>query len=325
MSVHITPLVYETQLGNCSAKAILLRLADNSNDQGACFPSIDTIARDTEVSRRQVLRVIQIFRDMGLIDRSPVTAPWGDTMPGFQINLKLLKTDLREEFARCHRKAQCKPDVSETQDEECLRDAEPVSETQNYVSETLPPHPLNGRTVIEPSLEPSQAASKNSSLPMIPTWIPKESWDGFVAMRKKIGAPLTPRAVTLTINELDKLRMCGHPPGPVLDQSVMRSWRGVFELKGANGNGGNGNWQSTDKGIRSTNSVRRNLQEHAGDEESGPPSSFLDLFDAPSRDDGRTGRGVLVGPLQLHNGTNPTPGGHSGDRNKVLAISRPAS
>ena len=59
-----------------------------------------------------------------------------------------------------------------------------------------------------------------------------EAWEGFVEHRKAIRAPLTPRAVTLTANELERLA-----PGnddkkaAILDQSVERGWRGVFPLK----------------------------------------------------------------------------------------------
>ena len=62
-------------------------------------------------------------------------------------------------------------------------------------------------------------------------------------MRKKIrGAPWTPRAEKLTLNELDRLRQAGHSPAAVLDQSVQRGYRSVFEVKGdgrpANGSNG---------------------------------------------------------------------------------------
>jgi len=65
----------------------------------------------------------------------------------------------------------------------------------------------------------------------LPTWIPKDSWDGFVEMRKEIKKPLTGRAVTLAVNVLLDLKNKGHDPGKVLDQSTMAKWQGLFEIK----------------------------------------------------------------------------------------------
>lgn len=68
----------------------------------------------------------------------------------------------------------------------------------------------------------------------LPDWMPEESWNGFLEMRRRIKKPLTERARALIINELDRLRASGNPPGEVLDQSVMNCWQGVFQLREAN-------------------------------------------------------------------------------------------
>lgn len=66
---------------------------------------------------------------------------------------------------------------------------------------------------------------------ILPDWLPKENWKGYLEMRKKIKKPMTERAVKLQINELTKLKKQGHDPGKVLDQSVRNSWQGLFPLK----------------------------------------------------------------------------------------------
>jgi hypothetical protein len=68
-------------------------------------------------------------------------------------------------------------------------------------------------------------------------WIPAEAWAGFVDMRMKMREPLTDRAVTLIVKELDRLRADGHDVGMVLDQSTRNNWRDVYPLKGRNSNG----------------------------------------------------------------------------------------
>lgn len=90
------------------------------------------------------------------------------------------------------------------------------------------------------STSSSPSSSNKSSLrseravrvvPQLPDWIPSEEWKAYVEMRKKIHAPLTDRAVTLAIAELEKLKAQGHAPGSVLDQSTAKSWRGLFPVK----------------------------------------------------------------------------------------------
>jgi hypothetical protein len=66
---------------------------------------------------------------------------------------------------------------------------------------------------------------------VLPEWVPLEAWSGYEEMRKKIKKPLTDRARKLAISDLEKLRTCGNPPEQVLNQSVLNSWAGVFELK----------------------------------------------------------------------------------------------
>jgi hypothetical protein len=64
----------------------------------------------------------------------------------------------------------------------------------------------------------------------LPEWLPLEPWKAFLEMRKKMRG-WTARAEKLTLNELDRLRQAGHSPAAVLDQSVQRGYRGVFEVK----------------------------------------------------------------------------------------------
>lgn len=79
----------------------------------------------------------------------------------------------------------------------------------------------------------------------LPEWVPAESWNSFSEMRKRIRAPLTADAVKFTVRSLDKLRKQGHDPAAVLEQSVERAWRGVFEIKQErNGNGSHSGLQS---------------------------------------------------------------------------------
>lgn len=66
---------------------------------------------------------------------------------------------------------------------------------------------------------------------LLPDWLPKQDWQDWLAMRKKIGKSPTDRALKLAIGELLKFKESGHDPGKILQQSIMNNWAGLFEIK----------------------------------------------------------------------------------------------
>ena len=69
----------------------------------------------------------------------------------------------------------------------------------------------------------------------------KESIYEFIKMRKANKKPLTPYGLKKILNKLDALATDDDSKIQILDQSIERSWAGVFELKdnkGGNNNGG---------------------------------------------------------------------------------------
>lgn len=71
---------------------------------------------------------------------------------------------------------------------------------------------------------------------LIPEWVPKNLWDGFVEMRQAIakkskGAPFTDEARRLLLLDLEKLRQAGHDPAAVLEQSIKKGYLGLFKPK----------------------------------------------------------------------------------------------
>jgi len=108
---------------------------------------------------------------------------------------------------------------------------------------------------------------------VVPEWVSQEPWAGFVEMRKKIGAPLTDRAAKGILRELESLRLKGHDPGAVLDQSTERCWRGIFEIR-KNGANGNGHYETRNERItrEALEKLGREEAQHAGQPEGGPGS-----------------------------------------------------
>lgn len=65
----------------------------------------------------------------------------------------------------------------------------------------------------------------------LPEWIDSEAWDGYEEMRRKIRKPMTDRARSMAVRELERLKADGYDPNAVLDQSTFNSWQGLFELR----------------------------------------------------------------------------------------------
>ncbi|MFW1993705.1 helix-turn-helix domain-containing protein [Acinetobacter guillouiae] len=72
MSYAITDQIRKLKVGNPTAKAVLLRLADYANDRGECFPSITLISEETEFSTRAIKSAIDLLEEVKIIqvDRS---------------------------------------------------------------------------------------------------------------------------------------------------------------------------------------------------------------------------------------------------------------
>lgn len=67
MSVHYISAAYRAKVGNAITKAVLVKLADNCNDKGVCWPSLNTIARETELNRSTVIRHIARLKELGVL------------------------------------------------------------------------------------------------------------------------------------------------------------------------------------------------------------------------------------------------------------------
>lgn len=78
----------------------------------------------------------------------------------------------------------------------------------------------------ETVVNPKAAASP------LPDWLPPEEWAHFERHRVAIKARLTERARVLLLRELGALRERGCDPVAVIEQSIARGWKGLFEVKG---------------------------------------------------------------------------------------------
>lgn len=90
---------------------------------------------------------------------------------------------------------------------------------------------LQKNTPYTKNQEHSSSLRSELNAQALPAWIPGDAWDSFVEMRRKLRAPLTKKAEEIAVSELKKLRDEGNDPRAVLEQSTMKSWRGLFPVK----------------------------------------------------------------------------------------------
>lgn len=69
MSMNLMAKAMSIKVGNPLRKLVLIKLADNANDVGECWPSYQHIADQCEVSRSTVKSHIRALEDMGLLKR----------------------------------------------------------------------------------------------------------------------------------------------------------------------------------------------------------------------------------------------------------------
>ena len=69
MSFILTAKAMTIRVGSPLTKLVLIKLCDNANDEGECFPSYKTIAFHCEMSRRTVINHVNRLEKMGIITK----------------------------------------------------------------------------------------------------------------------------------------------------------------------------------------------------------------------------------------------------------------
>lgn len=212
-----------------STLLVMLALADWANDDGVCWPAIDSIAEKCRISGRTAQRIIRELEECGLLE---VTRKKGRS----HTNTYRLKV----------------PTCQVLFDIKGVSESPIENEKVTNETEKVTNHVLKGDIAVSPEpSEPSKPepsitkrADKNKTF-KLPGWVPKQDWEDWLEVRKKKGAPATVRAMELNLERLAKYQNKGHPPEKVLQLAIERGWTGLFEPKEyANANGSTTNAQA---------------------------------------------------------------------------------
>lgn len=87
MSMLLMVKAMKTKVGNPLRKLVLIKLADNANDNGECWPSYQHIADQCEISTRSVIRHVDALCEAGLLSKEHRPGPKGNTSNMYTLSL----------------------------------------------------------------------------------------------------------------------------------------------------------------------------------------------------------------------------------------------
>ncbi|WP_440866685.1 helix-turn-helix domain-containing protein [Symbiopectobacterium purcellii] len=215
MSMSLMAKAMNIKVGNPIRKLVLLKLADNTNDKGECWPSYQHIADHCECSKSTVRDHIDALEKAGLLVKENRTGT--NNGKGNASNVYYLKLDNPMPTTST-------PPV-------------PGNGTPMPVGGT-PPVPTGGTRTshsFEPVIEPVKniplplADKKNKFDPLTekPSNVSAEVWADWVEHRKEIRHPLTPT----TCKRIRSMLENHVNPDAVIGLSIERGWQGLFPEK----------------------------------------------------------------------------------------------
>ena len=202
----------------------LLCLAGKQNNSGVfmmgnSIPYTDTmlatIFRRKETTVRMALEVFEKFGMVELIDGVITIPNWGK-------HQNLEQIEARREYQRIYQKEYRQKQKmiaeKETDDSKCLREhlREPNVNTLDKIREE----------------ENREEKKRKEPEVYFPDELLNQSFLDYIKMRKQMKKPMTDRAIQLAMKKLNELSGGDNDKAiQILEQSIMNSWQGLFELK----------------------------------------------------------------------------------------------
>ncbi|XNI44869.1 helix-turn-helix domain-containing protein [Haemophilus influenzae] len=193
MSMRLMVQAMNCKVGNPARKLVLLKLADNANDDGICFPSYQYIADKCEMTRRSAINHIEYLIKMGLVSKKE-----RKNKDGSISNLYFLHLEQgSENFALG---------------------------SENFSlggSENISPRTSHS---LEPVNEPKKTTQKSESEMLLEQFgITGQLAKDFITHRKAKKAPITETAMNGFLREANKVRLSVAESVAI---SIERNWQG---------------------------------------------------------------------------------------------------
>ena len=200
MSMRLMVQAMNCKVGNPARKLVLLKLADNANDDGICFPSYQYIADKCEMTRRSAISHIEYLIKMGLVSKKE-----RKNKDGSISNLYFLHLEQgSENFALGSE------NISLGSEKFALGGSENISPRTSHS--------------LEPVNEPKKTTQKSESEMLLERFgISGQLAKDFITHRKAKKAPITETAMNGFLREANKVRLSVAESVAI---SIERNWQG---------------------------------------------------------------------------------------------------
>jgi len=210
MSVHYSSAVWKAKIKDPIAKLVLLKLADNANDAGKCWPSIAKISEETGLCRRTVQTKIRSLEDLKLLK-----SVRGVNRCDYTLSIKNLSEITQKEGVQ---------EMQGAGDAGCISRHEGVQEMHGGGAG-------DALAYKEPSLNRQRTKEPKKPVYDLPFQTPKfnEAWTTWLEHRKEIKKPVTTQSAKMTLNKL--ATMDENQAIESINQSIRNGWIGIFPVK----------------------------------------------------------------------------------------------
>ncbi|NAP01969.1 helix-turn-helix domain-containing protein [Pseudomonas syringae] len=214
MSMELMVKAMKTRVGNPLRKLVLIKLADNANDMGECWPSYQHIADQCEIDRSTVRRHIKNLEEQRLLRIENRDGPKGNSSNLYFLTLGGVGTNSTP--------------VGPKSTGVGTQPTPPVGPESTRTSHSFEP-------VIEPVKEPvadapsrkKAKAEKFDPLTAKPANVSATAWADWCQHRKEIRKTLT----ATTCARQAKTLAGHHDADAVINQSISNGWTGLFPEK----------------------------------------------------------------------------------------------
>lgn len=215
MSFKLVAQVMDIKVGSPLRKMILIKLADQANDSGVCWPSYDSIAKTCEISKRSVITHIQKLEQQGFLHIE-----------------KRYNTEAGKNFSNKYHLTLSKGSANDSPVEgganaALVQMSVEGSEGDALGSAGAAPEPTNEPTNEPINKDTTQNKNKVKFQPVKPDEVSEQVWIDLLATRKRKGAIESQTAWTRLHNSTDKAQKAtGHSLEDIYSYWVMRAWAG---------------------------------------------------------------------------------------------------
>ncbi len=214
MSMELMVKAMKTKVGNPLRKLVLIKLADNANDMGECWPSYQHIADQCEIGRSTVKVHIRELEKSGLLRREYRRK--GELN---QSNIFHLALEGRAAAALGGGAGDNPPGAGDNPG----GGAAAAPRTSHSFEPVI--EPVEQTVADAPSTK--KKAPKFDPLTCKPANVSDQTWADWCQHRKEIRKPLT----ATTCAKQAKTLAGHHSPDAVINQSISNGWTGLFPEK----------------------------------------------------------------------------------------------